>query len=76
MEKKRTGERFTGDVIGARQVAEMLCICEKTVTNLSNKGVIPHTKIGRIYRYSRKQIGKLVPSEVNCENGTLSEGVS
>ncbi len=69
-----TAENVKSDVIGAKEVAEMLQVTMKTVHTYQQKKYIPGTKIGGIYRFSRKAIEKYVPSPVPSEdNGPLSE---
>ena len=45
-----------GDVIDAKEVSTILRLHIKTVYTLSREGKLPAIRIGRSYRYSRKNI--------------------
>ncbi|RME06390.1 MAG: DNA-binding protein [Deltaproteobacteria bacterium] len=55
------------DVLTVRDVAEYLKIDKRTVYKLAKEGKIPCSKIGRQWRFSRKQIMELIsrPTTIN-----------
>lgn len=54
--------RGVEDIITASQVAEILHIHVRTVYRLTEEGVIPGSRIGRSWRFNKKDILDLVSS--------------
>lgn len=52
------------DIIDADQVAAMLGMNRTTVIRYTNRGFIPGKRIGFVYRYSLKEIEKMIPGEI------------
>lgn len=46
----------------ARQAAQMLSICERTLWTLTNAGKIKALRIGRAVRYSRSELVRFLTS--------------
>lgn len=44
------------DVLSVQQVAEILNVSQRSVYKLLEKDLIPHRKIGRIYRISKQEL--------------------
>ena len=43
-------------LIGVKEVAKMLCLCEKTIRNLTKRGELPAVRIGSSVRYCREDL--------------------
>ncbi len=53
----RDGRRFGDpDFMGDAEVAEMFGVHVETVRKWANDGVIPHTRLGIVYIFSRRQM--------------------
>ncbi len=60
------------DILTALQVAELLQVHVKTVHRLARKGVIPGSKPGRGWRFSRDLVYQLInPKEQNGNGHAL-----
>ncbi len=57
------------EVITPLQVASLLKLHVKTVYRLAEAGVIPGTRIGRNWRFSKKTVLKLVTGMPNSRRG-------
>jgi len=66
------------EILTPSQVAELLQIHIKTVYRLAEEGVIPGSKIGRSWRFSRNNILELVAQKGKGPKGqgTLENGNS
>jgi excisionase family DNA binding protein len=58
--KKPTQVGTNLDIMTAKEVADHLRICHKTVTTLAQKGEIPGKQLGSLWRFSRKQIEAMI----------------
>jgi excisionase family DNA binding protein len=55
-----------GDVLTAHQVAELLQVHVKTIHRLARRGVIPGSKLGRGWRFSKDNLYRIInPNEQN-----------
>ena len=57
------------DIMTAKEVAEYLRLGLMTVYNLANAGVIPGIKLGRRWRFKRKDIEKLFGQKLTRPRG-------
>lgn len=48
------------DLLTARQTAKVLCISERKLWELTNRGEIRHVRIGRAVRYDRRDLAMWV----------------
>ena len=44
------------EYLNTQELADWLCISQRTVVNLCRRRVLPHIKIGRLIRFSRAQV--------------------
>lgn len=57
-----TGFLTRGEVMTAREVAELLRMPTSTVYELARKGVLPASRLGRTWRFLRPRLEELLAS--------------
>ncbi|MEW6228459.1 MAG: helix-turn-helix domain-containing protein [Bacillota bacterium] len=55
------------EIMNVEEVADLLRVSTQTVYNLTRKGELPATKVGREWRFSREKIMKKLASEFSTE---------
>jgi excisionase family DNA binding protein len=59
-EPRSTGFLTRGDVLTAREVADLLRMPTSTVYELARKGVLPARRLGRTWRFLRPRLEELL----------------
>ena len=58
---KQESSSHAQDLISAKEAAKLLGVCHKTITIYQQKGILPGVKVGRLYKFSRSALEKLLP---------------